>query len=76
MNNNYGVEMIDVSSSNVSSIGYKLATQTLYIKFENGSLYAYRDVPSMQFDCLKVASSKGIYLNRNIKKLYKYERLE
>lgn len=76
MISNYGVEMFLVSSSNVESIGYDEATQTLYIRFLNGSLYMYKGVPSFEFEGLRCASSIGAYLHRNIKNLYPYERIE
>ena len=74
--NNYGVEMITVSSSNVESIGYDEKLQVLYIRFLNGSLYTYKGVPIMEFQGLLNASSVGSYLHRFIKNLYPYERLE
>ena len=76
MKNSYGVEMIDVSSSNVQSIGYDEATQTLYVRFLNNALYIYKGVPSFEFDGLRDAPSVGSYLHRNIKNAYPYERIE
>lgn len=37
--NDYGIEMVQVSSSNVESIGYDEQQQILYVRFLNGSLY-------------------------------------
>jgi len=68
-------EMIMVSSSNVSRIGYDDSTQTLYVEFHSGSMYIYKGVPVMEFDGLKNASSIGSYLHRNIKQVYPYERI-
>lgn len=69
------IEMIAVSSSNVESIGYDADTQTLQIRFLNGGVYIYRNVPPMEFDQLLNAPSIGSYLNRNIKGIYAYERI-
>lgn len=75
--NEYGIEMIPVSSSNVQAIGYDEANQLLYVKFNNNTLYCYQGVPIAEFDGLLNASSKGIYLNSNIKKgPYQFQRLE
>lgn len=74
--NNYGVEMISVSSSNVGSVGYDEKLQILYIRFLNGSLYIYKGVPVIEFQGLLNAASVGSYLHRNIKNVYPYERLE
>lgn len=76
MMNNYGVEMIAVSSSNVGSIGYDENFQILYVRFLNGSLYIYKDVPSGEFQGLRNSASIGSYLHRYIKNQYPYERLE
>jgi len=69
------IEMIPVSSSNVESIGYDEATQCLRVKFLNGSLYEYRNVPIMEFEALRCAPSVGSYLNAGIKKSYPCERI-
>ena len=69
-------EMIEVQSSNIASIGYDEADQEAYVKFLNGSVYVYRDVPQHEFDGLKDAPSVGSYLNRNFKNVYAYERIE
>lgn len=74
--NNYNVEMIAVSSSNVESIGYDENLQVLYVRFLNGSLYIYKGVPIGDFQGLLNAASVGSYLHRNIKNIYPYERLE
>jgi hypothetical protein len=76
MMNSYGVEMIEVISSNVGAIGYNENTQILYIRFLNNTLYIYKGVPVGEFEGLKSAASVGSYLHRNIKNLYPYERIE
>ncbi len=74
--NNYGVEMVAVSSSNVESVGYDENLQILYIRFLNGSLYIYKGVPAGEFQGILNAASVGSYLHRNVKNIYPYERLE
>ncbi|GBD95936.1 hypothetical protein BMS3Abin06_00816 [bacterium BMS3Abin06] len=69
------IAMIPVVSSNVESIGYEEGTQTLRVKFLNGSVYDYKNVPIMEFEQLKNAQSVGSYLNRNIKGNYTYEKV-
>jgi hypothetical protein len=68
--------MYDVSSSNIQSVGYDGVTQTVCVRFLNGSLYAYKGVPEHEFEGLKNAPSVGSYLHRNFKNVYPYERLE
>jgi len=69
-------EMIPVVSSNIQSIGYDEESETLYVQFLNGSLYEYKNVPLMEFEQLKNASSIGSYMHRNIKGAYPYMRIE
>lgn len=76
--NEYDVEMIPVSSSNVQAIGYDEANQMLYVRFiKNNSLYCYQGVPIAEFYGLQNAASVGGHLSQNIKKgPYTYQRLE
>lgn len=74
--NNYGVNMISVSSSNVESVGYDQENQIIYVRFLNGALYIYKNVNQNEFDGLVNAPSVGSYLHRNIKNVYPYERIE
>ncbi len=70
------IEMIPiVGSSNVDSIGYNEETQTLFVRFLDGRLYEYRNVPSIEFEQLRNAPSVGSYLARNIKHIYPYSRI-
>ncbi len=69
------IDMIQVVSSNVDSIGYDADTQTLRVRFNNGSVYEYRNVGVVEFEQLRTASSVGSYLNRNIKGNYPYQKV-
>ena len=69
------MQMTPVSSSNVDSVGYDESTQTLQIKFLNGTVYQYLNVPQMLFDSLFQAPSMGSYFNRYIRNQYPYERI-
>lgn len=69
-------EMHPVSSSNVAELGYDENNQQLYVRFVNGSLYRYAGVPIYEYEALDAAPSIGSYLNRNLKNVYPYERLE
>ena len=65
--------MTPVSSSNLSGVGYE--SGTLYIRFHNGRLYAYYNVPASEYEALMSASSHGKYFNANIRNLYDYDRI-
>ena len=69
-------EMIEVQSSNIGAVGYDEKDQEVYVRFLNGSVYAYGGVPLHDFEGLRDAPSVGAYLNRNFKNVYAYERIE
>ena len=64
-----------VASSNISSIGYDEATQTLEVEFQNGSIYQYFNVGQDLFDRLMNFPSKGQFLNTYIKNGYPFSRV-
>lgn len=67
------MNMIPVSSSNISSIGYE--NGTLYVTFYHGGLYAYFNVPESIYHGLMSASSHGSYLASHVKGVYSYKRI-
>lgn len=69
-------KMHPVSSSNVAELGYDETNQIVYVRFLNGSLYRYSNVPIYEYEALDNAPSIGSYLHRNYKNVYPYERLE
>ena len=69
------ITMISVVSSNIESIGYDENTQILRVKFLNSTMYEYKNVPVMEYEQLKNASSVGSYFNRNISRSYPYEKV-
>lgn len=64
-----------VSSSNIASIGYDEATQTLEVEFLNNRVYQYFNVPANIYEALMVAPSHGVFFNTNIKNQFAYERI-
>lgn len=67
------MNMIPVSSSNLSAVGYE--NGTLYVSFHSGGLYSYANVPESVYRGLMSASSKGSYFAAYIKNSYRYARL-
>jgi hypothetical protein len=67
-------EMIYVDSSNVEAIGYDDDTQELHVYFLSGGCYIYHDVPRQIFDDLIGAPSKGSFLNREVKGVYRFTK--
>ena len=62
------MEMIPVMSSAIEKVGY--AKGDLFIKFVSGKWYKYLNVPETVFEQLPKASSKGTFVNRQIKPFY------
>ena len=66
---------INVSSSNISSIGHDSSSNTLEVEFHDGSIYQYYGVPESEYNELMNASSHGQYLNEYIKGKYSYRKI-
>lgn len=64
-----------VASTNVASIGYDEATETLEVEFLNGSIYQYYNVPISIYEQMMQVGSKGKFLNMYIKNAYPYSRV-
>jgi len=62
------MEYVPVSSSNVAAVAYDDATNTLGVRFLNGTEYHYSGVPRDVYEGLLNASSVGSYLNEHVKK--------
>jgi hypothetical protein len=63
-----------VSSSEIQSIGYDAATQTLEVEFHSGGVYQYFDVPASEYQAFMAAASHGQYLNQHIKNTYRWQQ--
>ena len=69
------MERIHVPSTNISSIGYDEATETLEIEFLSSAIYQYFNVPLTMHEKLMQAGSKGRFLHMYIKNKYPYSRV-
>ena len=61
-------------SSVVAAIRYDITTSTLRIVYVSGSVYDYKDVPEKVYNEMKKSSSKGEFLNKEIKPNYEVEK--
>ncbi len=64
------MQMIRVSSSAITAIGYDPQSRRMKIAFTQGHAYDFCGVPQNVFDGLLRASSKGGYYNDYIKDRY------
>lgn len=69
------MERYSVASSNISSVGYDPATETLEVEFLSGAIYQYYNFPQNMYDQLMAEGSKGRFLNTYIKNAYPYSRV-
>ncbi|PSB34835.1 lysine--tRNA ligase [Chlorogloea sp. CCALA 695] len=67
--------LLKSSSSFVKEHNYDVATQILTIKFNNGSIYKYQDVPVSIAQGLETATSAGQYFNESIKEKYAFDQV-
>ncbi len=67
------MERQQVTSSNLSSVGFDEETSTLEIGFNSGFVYQYYGVPYHLYNSLMFARSKGEFFDRFIRKVgYNY----
>jgi len=67
------MQMIGVSSSDISSVGYD--SGTMHIRFRSGGIYAYSGVPQSVYSGLMSAPSKGRYFHARIRGRYGERRI-
>lgn len=63
-----------VESSNIESVGYDDTTSSMYVKYKSGT-YKYDGVDKSVFESLLTSTSKGKFMNENIKGQYNYTRV-
>ena len=64
-----------VSSSDIASIGYDAATQTLEIGFHATGVYRYFSVPPDVFETIRTTPSPGKYFLQSIKGKFAWEKV-
>lgn len=58
-------------SSNIAAIGFN--DTRLYIKFNNGRVYVYFDVPEGVYDSMAKAESVGKFFHSDVRNVYKQQ---
>ncbi len=69
------MEMINVKSSNIRSVGYSIDEKILKVVFVNGGVYKYNNVDNEIFEKLLSSPSIGKYFNSVIAKNYGYIKI-
>jgi hypothetical protein len=70
------MEMTPVQSTQVASVGYDAATQTMAVQFKAGGLYEYAGVPADVAAAAVKAESIGRFLAQNVKNKYRYTKAD
>lgn len=70
------IEMNPVDSTSIEKTGYDEIRMVLAVKFHNGSLYHYLNVPEFEYDSFMNSLSSGTYLNTHIKPQYDFIKIE
>jgi hypothetical protein len=65
---------VPVESRSIDSVGYE--KNVLEVRFRNGGLYQYFDVPEQMVALLMQADSKGRFFNQQIRGRYACSRLQ
>lgn len=65
-----------VKSSNIAAVGYDSATRELRVKFSNGAVHSYADVPVATHLALVGADSVGRHFSANIRGKFTSQKLE
>lgn len=64
-----------IQSSNIVESIYDLESQTMTIKFKNGTEYQYTDIPHKVYTQFRMAESQGKYFGSEISKKYDYKKI-
>ena len=64
-----------VTSSNIRSVGYDPATDTLEIEFHGGRIYQYDGVPENVYRGLMAAPSHGSHFQANVRNTYPFRKI-
>lgn len=69
-------QMQPVESTSIAQIGYDGTSSRLYLRFrEDGDIYVYYLVPRQVFQALLESTSKGRFVNTEVKPHYPYDKL-
>lgn len=63
-------------SSMINKVEYAPSSKTLYVIFNNNSVYGFEEIPPELFDGLCQAPSAGQFFNKQIKDRFSYTRLQ
>lgn len=69
------IALTPCQSSNVKACGYDPTTRTLAVQFAGGGIYHYQDVPPEVYDGFQKAESKGSFIAKSVRSVFKGVRV-
>ena len=69
------MKLVAMPSTVIANMDYDARKKVLKIRFVSGLVYEYKSVPTQEYLNMKKATSKGKYLNENIKGRYAFTKL-
>lgn len=66
---------VEVKSSNIKYVSYDTISSNLDVTFNNNMVYRYYDVTWELFTKFRMSDSQGVFLNKEIKKNHKCEKI-
>jgi hypothetical protein len=66
---------VAVESNVFTAAAYRSAARQMYLRFGDGDIYRYFDVPSHSFKELLAADSKGRYFSQRIRNRFHHEKV-
>lgn len=69
------MSQIAVESSTLASVSYSPDRRWLELRFRNGRVYRYFEVPLQCYRALLEADSKGAYFNRSIRNRFPFQHV-
>jgi hypothetical protein len=70
------MQRIEVSSSDLKTVGYDSGSEILEIEFHSGGIYQYQKVPSSIYDSLIKELSHGKFFHAYIKGIFPCKRIK
>ncbi len=62
-------------STVIGAFSYDPVTSILKVTYVSGIIYEYKDVPENIYNEMKASPAKGIFLNKNIKNKFRFEKV-
>ena len=63
-------------SSVIAAMKYDAKAYKLRVIYKSGNIYDYKEVPEKVYNEMRKASSKGEFLNKQIKPNYEFEKIK